>query len=674
LHRSTPSLALGYPLLMRGQRNSPIRAKDLAGKKLKFRDNGPSRIHTRNAMPIGPDFDVKDRVKQATNIVDLISRSINLRRKGKDYVGLCPWHPDKRPSFTVNPVRQRYSCWVCNLHGDVFDFTMKMEAVDFRGALEILAQAAGIELAQRGPKTEPGAPDHKPTLFEAMKWVEDQYHQCLLHSNEALPVRQYLEDRGITQESIDKFRIGFAPLAYSWLVDRVRKSKFNPKHLEANGVVLMTSRGAWHERFRGRVLFPIRDTQDRCIALGGRVVPGIYGTEEEPKGKYYNSTETRLFSKSDNLYGLDVARKAVQDSRKLTIVEGYTDVVAAHQAGVSNVVAALGTALNERHIRLIKRFADTITLVLDGDDAGQRRTNEVLDLFVTSDVDLRILTLAEGMDPFDLCMNEGGEAFQKLVEGAPDAISHRIQSETKGIDLLNQTHAATQALNNILTTLAGISAAEISSSAAKQLREQQLIGRLSRQFRIDVDHIRNRLNEIRNSIRPRRNFSNDGDAGSATAIQQAPDSSTFDGKERELLQLLILYPSLLDTAVEKVSTNQFSEGPLKAIYQIMDDFFHEGRDVDHDSLMLEVQDPILRNVISRLYDEAESKKENGPGDSTSFGLDANQQFDSVLAAFENVVIANDHKSTVSNLNNLDEEEKKAAFEKLLNETKQRQGL
>ena len=628
-------------------------------------------------MPIGPDFDAKDRVKQATNLVDLVSSKINLRRRGPNYLGLCPWHDDKKPSFTVNPVRQRYSCYVCDLHGDVFDFTMKMESVDFRGALEILAQAAGIELQQRGPKTQAGNPDHKPTLFEAMKWVVEQYHQCLLHSNEAIPVREYLQDRGITQESIDKFRVGFAPVAWTWLVDRARNTKFNPKILEACGLVLMTNRGTWHERFRGRVLFPIRDTQDRPIAFGGRVVPGIYGSEDEPKGKYYNSTETRLFSKSDNLYGLDIARGALQKSKdkKLTIVEGYTDVIAAHQNGVGNVVAALGTALNERHIRLIKRFADTITLVLDGDDAGQTRTNEVLDLFVTSDVDLRILTLPEGTDPFDLCMSQGGEAFQQLVDGAPDAISHRIRSETEGIDLLNETHAATKALNNILTTLAGIPASEIASSAGKQLRQDQLIGRLSRQFQIDADRIRGRLNEIRNSLRP-RNYN----------IESIPDGvpnnpphfefSSFVGKERELLQLLILYPALLDTAVEKVSADQFVEGPLKAIYRIMDDFYHEGQKVDHDSLMLELHDPVLRNVISRLYDDAESKRETESEDSTSFGLDMNQQFDSVLASFEDEVIAKDHRAKVSQLQQkaLGKEEELAALEELLNQTKQRHGL
>ena len=624
-------------------------------------------------MPIGPDFDVKERVKQATNLVDLVGRYMNLRRQGANYVGLCPWHADKKPSFTVNPVRQRYSCWVCDLHGDVFDFVMKKEAVDFRGALEILAQSAGIELQQRGgPKAEPGSPDHKPTLYEAMKWVTEQYHQCLLHSNEAIPIRGYLQERGITQESIKRFQIGFAPLAWSWLVDRARNSKFSPKILEACGLVTMNQRGTWYERFRGRVLFPICDTQDRPIAIGGRVVPGIYGSEDEPKGKYVNSPETRLFSKSDNLYALNLVRDVVSRSRKLTIVEGYTDVIAAAQAGVPNVVAALGTALNERHIRLVKRFAETITLVLDGDDAGQRRTKEVLDLFVTNDVDMRILTLPDGTDPFDFCMNHGGDAFQKLVDAAPDAISWRIKAETAGIDLLNQTHLATKALDNILKTLAGVPASVIASSAAKQMRQQQILSRLSRQFQIEPAHIDRRLNELRNSVRPR-------------PLAQAPptevgakplDFSKFDGKERELLQLLILHGEFLDTAFEKVASAQFSEGPLKSVYLVMEEFFHNGTDVNYDNLMLEVQDPAIRSLISRLYDEGATKLESKSEDSTIIGLDPKQQFDSVLLSFEKVAIDNQQRSTVSQLQQrvLDKKEEATALEELLRQTKQRHGL
>jgi len=506
-----------------------------------------------------------------------------------------------------------------------------------------------------------------------MKWVEEQYHHCLLSSNEAIPIREYLDERGITQESIRKFRIGFAPLAWSWLVDRVQKTNFNAQILESCGMVTMNSRGTWYERFRGRVLFPIRDTQDRPIAFGGRVVPGIYGTEEEPKGKYYNSTETKLFSKSDNLYALDLARHEIQETRSLTIVEGYTDVIGAWQAGVKNVVAALGTALNERHIRLIKRFADTVTLVLDGDTAGQRRTNEVLDLFVTGDVDMRILTLPEGTDPFDFCMTNGGEAFQQLVTGAPDAIAHRINAETAGIDLLNQTHAANQALDNILKTLAAVPVSSMASSAARQLRQQQLITRLARQFNIDAESIKRRISEIRNSNRPPL-FIPPGEE--AAPQVPAPHMQSLVGKEKELLQILIVHPELLDQAIEKVAVVQFSDGPLKAIYQLMDQFFHEGHEVAFENLILEVTDPYLRNLLSRLHEDAMCKREKQHEDSTMIALDIKTQFDSVLASFADVEIQQQQRATISQLkdNNLSKEDEATVLEELLKKARQRQGL
>ena len=309
-----------------------------------------------------------------------------------------------------------------------------------------------------------------------MAWAEQVYHDCLMTSEAAIPVRDYLAKRGITNESIETFRIGFAPLAWSWLVDRSRQTEFSPAVLEACGLILPNQRGSWHERFRGRVLFPIRDTQQRPIAFGGRVVPGIYGTEKEPPGKYYNSSETRLFSKSNNLFGLNIyARDRAAKDRKLTIVEGYTDVVAAWQGGLRNVVAALGTAINEKHLRLIKRFADRVTLVLDGDEAGQKTANSVLDLFVTQDIDLRILSLPEGQDPFDYFQNNNAESFQRLVELAPDAMAHKIRTETAGVDLIHDTHRANQALESILKTLANVPAKRFVDSPSLSLRQDQLV-------------------------------------------------------------------------------------------------------------------------------------------------------------------------------------------------------
>ena len=622
-------------------------------------------------MPSGPDFDLKDRVKQATDIVDLVGLYINLRRQGAEYVGLCPWHQDTRPSFKVNPNRQSYVCYVCPDRGDVFDFVMKKESVDFRTALEILAGFAGIEVT-RGKKVEKGSPDHKPTLYNAMSWAEDQYHKCLLHDSAAIPVRDYLSQRGITDDSVRQFRIGFAPLSWSWLLDKAKTTSHSAKILESCGLIAMSNRGSWYERFRGRVLFPIRDTQDRAIGLGGRVVPGIYGDEKEPPGKYYNSTETRLFSKSDNLYGLNLVRDHVSKTRKLTIVEGYTDVVGAWQAGLRNVVAALGTALNERHIKLIKRFADEITLVLDGDDAGQRRTNELLDLFVAQDVDLRILSLPQGADPFDFVKEQGSEAFQSLIDTAPDAISHRIRVETEGVDLVNQTHLANQALENILKTLAGVPAHVIASSAAKSLRQDQIISRLARRFHSDRDQVRRRLTELRTSL---------GRQSNQYRPEQEPrvekiDYTKLDRKEKELLQLLIVEPDFLDSAVEKVAPNQFTNGPLKEIYVVMDEFFHDGRDVTYESLMLTLDDPELKGLVDFLSEEATSKKEASIGDATSISVSVQEQFDTVIAAFNKVVEAHGDRAKLSELQQkkLDEKEEAHALEELLRQARQRQGL
>ena len=291
------------------------------------------------------DFDVKDRVKQATDIVDLIGGMIPLTQKGRDYIGLCPWHDDTRPSFTVNPVRQSFVCWVCDIRGDVFEFIKRIDGVEFYDALKMLAERAGIELKTNKAPVVKGSADDKSTLLKAMAWAEEQYHQCLLMSDTAAPVRDYLIERGITQDSIETFKIGFAPLAYTWLVDRARNTPYGPDILEACGLVLPNQRGGYYERFRGRVLFPIRDTLERPIAIGGRVVPSLYGEGEQvPPAKYVNSPETKLFSKSKNLYALNQCRGFIQkaDKKNLVIVEGYTDVIAAWQAGLRNVVAALG--------------------------------------------------------------------------------------------------------------------------------------------------------------------------------------------------------------------------------------------------------------------------------------------------------------------------------------------
>ena len=619
-----------------------------------------------------PDFDLKDRVKQATNIVSLIGGDMQLRRQGGNYVGLCPWHEDSRPSFQINESRQSWACWVCADRGDVFSYVMKRDSLGFREALEFLANEAGIQITKSGRKVEKGSARDKNTLFAAMEWAQQKYHQFLLQSDDAAAVRSYLSDRGVTDETIAEFKIGFAPLAWTWLIDHARDTEFNAKILEACHLAVANQRGGWYEPFRGRVLFPIQNLQQRPIGMGGRVVPGIYGNDPEPKGKYYNSGETLLFTKSDNLYGLSHVYREVQKERRLTIVEGYTDVIAAYQAGLRNTVAVLGTALNERHIKLIKRFADQVTLVLDGDEAGQKRTNQILDLFVAQDMDLRILTLPDGSDPFDYVQQKGADAFQGLVDQAPDALAHKINVETHGIDLINQTHAANQALENILKTVAQVPASVIAASAAKSLRQDQMLTRLARQFQTTREQVKARLKELRSSTRPSR-FRQDDEANQNT---NEVDFSKFDIKEAELLQLILTEPALADIAIERVSPEQFAFGPLKEIFETIGEFFHDGREASYESVMLHVDDPVLKNVVEYLLEEATKKQAAANANNTGIELAVHTQLESVIEAFNRQQIQSAEQARISKLQqpSLEADEEAMALEELLRQTRQRQGL
>ena len=618
-----------------------------------------------------PNFDVKDQVKQATDVVDLIGSEMNLRRQGSIYVGHCPWHDDQKPSFQVNPNKQNWVCYPCDVRGDVFDFVMKREGVDFREALEILAERAGIEVRSFQKKVVKGSADDKATLYRAMAWAEQEYHECLLNSDAAIPIRDYLSERGITQESIDRFRVGFAPLSWSWLVDRSSGTRFSPEILQACGLVSANDRGGWYERFRGRVLFPIRDTRERTIALGGRGVPSLYPQGDAPPAKYVNSPETRLFSKSKNLYALNLARNHVQKTnvkdKRLVIVEGYTDVVAAWQAGLTNVVAALGVALNEQHIRLIKRFADGITLVLDGDEAGQRTMNTVLDLFVAHDIDLRILSLPRGLDPFDYLMAEGGEAFQALVDKAPDAIAHKIHVETRGVDLVNDTHRSNQALESILKTLAGIPEQTLGGSTAKSIREDQMLLRLGRQFQLAPEMVRRRLKDLRSKQRVRP------EARGSAAKQDLVDYSKFDKKESELVQLLLQDPSLLDRAVENVSPEQFRVGVLRDLYEIMGEFFHEGKGVGYQQLTVELEEPRLRKLVDYLNAEATAKRETNVEEGAAYAMDFEAQLQSIILRFNEREVESGTQAKISRLHSggLDEDEEKRALEELFRQQLQK---
>jgi DNA primase len=548
--------------------------------------------------------DAKEQVRQATDIVDLIGKHLELRRAGRNFVGRCPWHDDRRPSLQVNPDRQTWKCWVCDIGGDVFSFVMKREGCDFREALQMLADRAGLQLSQQPQKkAAPGSPDDKNTLYQCCDWAATQFHEFLLQSDAAEGARQYIEERNVTPDSVERFRVGFSPNEWTWILDRARNTPYSPKVLEAVGLLGKSDRtGNYYDRFKGRVIFPIRDTQSRTIAFGGRILPAI---ADENAAKYVNSPETRLYTKSDTLYALDIVRNSISKSRRITVVEGYTDVILCHQHGVDDVVACCGTALNERHIRVLKRFADTVYLVLDGDAAGQNRTNDILELFVAAQMDLRILTLPDELDPAEFMEERGGEAFRTLLAGAIDALEHKIQIATRGIDLARDTHRANLALEQILNTIAR--GTEENVADAGNLRAKQLIARLARQFGLDENDVRSRFNAIRRSKvqSPKSRDEQTEDAQRPWTLDLG--RWTLSPDETELLEILVLHPELAPTALTDVADDDLTSSPARNIFQTYRQLEEGGSSLDFNSVLSEIEDPQLKHVLVQIDDLAHEK-------------------------------------------------------------------
>ena len=488
-------------------------------------------------MSFGFSLDIKEQIRQATNIVDLVGSYVRLQPKGRMYVGLCPWHDDSKPSLQIDPVRQTYRCWVCNLGGDVFSFIQQMEGVTFPEALKILAERAKIELPrnQFRPKkfrvsaqghgfettddtgTPTGSSDQaagtpsrtsrpqaiefdKRELQEAAAWAEGVFHEFLGRLDADHPVQQYLQKRCITADDIAKFHLGFSPLDRTFLQNQAKNNQRLLQALELTGFIGRGEKGGYYERFSGRLMFPIHDAQGRSVGIGGRVVPGIdvYNAD----AKYVNTPETPLFSKHQLLYALDLARLAMQKKQRAIVMEGYTDVIAAHQHGFQEAVAVLGTALGPDHIKILKRYVDTIYLVLDGDAAGQKRTAEVLELFVSAHVDVRILTLPENLDPAEFLEAYGAEALdERLKRDSLDALTHAYNIYTRDLDFQN-IHQSETALNKLLQLIASGKSSNTSGLlTTESYREEKILQQLAFRFSVSEEFLRRRLREIQAEIR-----------------------------------------------------------------------------------------------------------------------------------------------------------------------------
>ncbi len=369
----------------------------------------------------------------AVDIVDLVGDCVALKAKGREYVCLCPFHDDRNPSMYVVPHKQIYHCFVCGAGGNAIDFAMKYHGMGFREALELLAQKGGIELTPMSPPTAhrrrdgDGVPDHpgvgRDEIARANAFAQDFFRTVLRHPEHGAVARALIERRGISAQMVEAFGVGAAPARWDGLVQTARSKDVPVEWLLAAGLVKAREReGGHYDALRNRLTFPILDQARRAIAFGGRRL------DDDDEPKYLNSPETALFVKGATLYGLPQATRAIRETRRVIVTEGYTDVVACHQHGVENVVATLGTALTERHARLVRRLADEVILLFDGDEAGQRAADRAFEVFFPEALDVRVAALPGGRDPDEVLKEEGGdEAFARMLEEAEDVLEHRVR-------------------------------------------------------------------------------------------------------------------------------------------------------------------------------------------------------------------------------------------------------
>lgn len=568
---------------------------------------------------------VVDEVKQRIDVVELISSYVPLKKAGRNYKGLCPFHAEKTPSFVVFPDSQTWHCFgACGTGGDVFRFIMQREGLDFSEALRELAQRAGVTLSSPTPRSE-AADRQREKLLDIHTAAAQYFYHLLRRSKEAAHARDYLAGRAISSETVERFQLGYALNTWEGLKSHlIRRGYAEADLVEAGLVITKEESGSSYDRFRDRLIIPIRDMQGRVIAFGARAL----NPNDVPK--YLNSPQTSLFDKSGTLFGLDLAKRAIREADRAVIVEGYMDVLSAHQHGHANVVAGMGTALSEAQLRLLKRFTRNFILALDADVAGDAATlrgialaRETLDRQSVPvptaqglirfedqlDADIRIATLPSGRDPDDI-LRQSPDLWPEIIEEALPVVDFYLQVVAAQYDL-TAAKGKSALVREVLPLLQEVN---------DRVERNHYVGQLARLVKIDERAL---LAELDDGPRPstlRRR---------PTKIQPAAEAPSDEqkrvfGLEEYSLAILMGKPQVLTGANEElssldlapVSANDFHHTETQHLFQMLSDWAtadfpsdSSGEEADGGMLLealIHQCDPLLRSYLSFLHEKWEA--------------------------------------------------------------------
>jgi DNA primase len=493
------------------------------------------------------------QVAQATDIVELVSQYVALTKRGREYVCVCPFHDDHKPSMYVAPAKQIFKCFSCGAGGGVFQFMCLYEKLSFPEAVKALAERAHIPLPAESCQAPAGPGGMSKTDLAEVMTFAASFYRAQLRGQAGEAALAYARGRGFTDDSIERFGLGYAPSGWDSLLRAARGRNVRDAQLAAAGLVIQRDEGGYYDRFRDRLMFPILDPAGKVIAFGGRAL------DPNDRAKYLNSAESILFDKSSNLFALNWAREGIVATGTAVVAEGYLDALIPLQAGVSNIVATLGTSLTEQHVRLLSRYAREAVLVFDADAAGAKAADRGLEMFLAQRIHVRVATIPAGKDPCDFVLAEGAEAFVRLVSEAPDALQYawdRRQAawQAAGGNLASRGAVVEDFLRIVVTST--------SYDAIDEIRRGQLAQHIGHMLNIPAPDLQQQMRRMAKHLRR-------GDAqnarGARAAVESwAPDAAAAQA-ERELLEVLVNMPDMFDIAAERIDWRDFQDPSLRKL-------------------------------------------------------------------------------------------------------------
>lgn len=510
--------------------------------------------------------DIINEIKYRNDIETAVSQYVNLKWRGKNLVGLCPFHSEKTPSFTVYPENGSFYCFGCGVGGDVFTFTGLIENLDYMESIKLLAERSGISLPQDG--YDDSMQRLKKKIYDINRDTARFFHSFLMSPGGKWAL-DYLTGRGLTVKTIKHFGLGAAPDSWDALIHHLKEKGYTESDMLAANVIGKSQRGSLYDRFRKRVMFPIINIRGNIVAFSGRAMPG----EDKQGGKYVNTADTPVYKKSENLFGINFAKSVC--SERVILVEGNMDVISLHQAGFENTVAPLGTAFTTEQANLLSRYTKEIVLMLDADAAGQKAVRRASGLLENTGLSVRVVVIPDGKDPDEYIKKNGKERFAALLEGAVSDMEYKLLTAAKDIDLNSE--------DGRLKYLAA--AAEIIAATDDIMTRDIYIGRLSEKYGVSRTALTTRVNELRkrNSRQKQKKEISDIIRPKFTKDDINPErrkSVKGTAAEETLIAVLLKNPDFYKIALDKLPPEKMLTSLNRRIYETIISVLEHGGSLD----------------------------------------------------------------------------------------------